>query len=219
MKALVIDAYDSFVYIIYQYLLALDVDVDVIRNDKATVDSVRNSRPDFILLGPGPGHPADAGYVELINEFGGDIPILGICLGHQAIGLAFGAKVHRASHLMHGKRSSIHHDGQGCFREVVGTFQATRYHSLIVLEPHLPSSLIVTARSADDGYVMGLRHRQKPIESVQFHPESIYTDNGLQIFDNFITTYVRGEEVRSIKYMGDNHNGCRAIASAVPLEN
>lgn len=199
MKALVIDAYDSFVYIIYQYLLTLDVDVDVIRNDKVTVDSVRKNRPDFILLGPGPGHPAEAGYVEIINKFGGDIPILGICLGHQAIGLAFGAQVHRASHLMHGKRCSILHDGKGCFHRKKGAFQAARYHSLIVSESQLPSSLIVTARSADDNYVMGLRHRQKPIESIQFHPESIYTDNGLKIFENFITTYVRTEEVWSIK--------------------
>lgn len=191
MRALVVDAYDSFVHIIYQYLRTLDVDADVVRNDKVSFAAIHRDSPDFILLGPGPGHPADAGYVQLIHEFGSEIPILGICLGHQAIGLAFGGKVERASHLMHGKTSAISHDGRGCFRDQHSPLRATRYHSLIVADAGLPSSLMVTARAGDDNYIMGLRHRLAPIESVQFHPESIYTENGLALFAGFIETHVR----------------------------
>lgn len=191
MKALVIDAYDSFVHIIYQYLRTLDVDAHVVRNDKVTLDTIQREKPDFILLGPGPGHPADSGYVGLIHEVAGSIPILGICLGHQAIGLAFGGKVIRASHLMHGKSSPISHDETGCFVGQPNPLRATRYHSLIVADSDLPPSLIVTARATDDDYIMGLRHESLPIESVQFHPESVNTQNGLKLFSNFIEEHVR----------------------------
>lgn len=191
MKALVIDAYDSFVHIIYQYLRTLGVEAYVVRNDRVTLDTVQCEKPDFVLLGPGPGHPADSGYVDLIRGLAGSIPILGICLGHQAIGLAFGGKVARASHLMHGKSSLISHDEVGCFLDQPNPLRATRYHSLIVDENDLPPSLIITARAADDDYIMGLRHESLPIESVQFHPESVNTQNGLCLFRNFIGEHVR----------------------------
>ncbi|CAM4428249.1 anthranilate synthase component II [Paenibacillus tarimensis] len=189
MKALVVDAYDSFVYIIYQYLLKLEVDADVIRNDLLDEEDVTRMSPDFIVLGPGPGHPSEARYEQLIQQFGKQIPILGVCLGHQAIGLSFGAKVLCADHLMHGKTSQIIHDGKGCFTDVPSPFRATRYHSLIVSKEELPDCLEVTAESMDDGYIMGLRHKEYPIESIQFHPESICTDSGLQLFRNFMNTY------------------------------
>jgi anthranilate synthase/aminodeoxychorismate synthase-like glutamine amidotransferase len=186
MRALLIDAYDSFVYIIRQYLLSMDIETPVIRNDKVVLEDVERLNPDFIVLGPGPGHPADAHYVDIISRFGSRIPILGICLGHQAIGLAFGGKVERADHLMHGKTSAIEHDGKGCFLNQPNPFSATRYHSLIVDRASLPSCLEVTARSRDDGYIMGMRHRALPIESVQFHPESICTEHGASLFANFV---------------------------------
>jgi anthranilate synthase component 2 len=189
MKALLIDAYDSFVFIIRQYLLALDIEPVVVRNDKLSLRQIEDLSPDFILLGPGPGHPADAHYVEVIDAYGGRLPILGVCLGHQAIGLAFGGTVLKADHLMHGKTSRIEHDGGGCFAGQDNPFRATRYHSLIVDEATLPACLEVSARSLDDGYVMGLRHRTLPIESVQFHPESIYTESGLRLFENFVSAH------------------------------
>lgn len=191
MKAFLIDAYDSFVYIIYQYVRGLGAEARVVRNDLVDHADVEAWRPDFILLGPGPGHPADARYVEVIRRFEGRIPILGVCLGHQAIGLAYGGKVARASHLMHGKTSPIEHDGRGCFREQPSPFRATRYHSLIVEEEGLPSCLEITARAQDDGYIMGLRHKSAPIESVQFHPESVYTEDGMRLFRNFVATHVK----------------------------
>lgn len=190
MNALVIDAYDSFVYIVNQYLKMLDVHTTVVRNDQVDPDWIERMDPDMILLGPGPGHPKDSGYPEIITRFTGEIPIMGICLGHQAIGLAFGAKVRKAGHLMHGKTSSIIHDGRGCFTDIEGAFRATRYHSLIVSDIPASSNLEVTACSVDDGFIMGLRHRSAPIESVQFHPESVYTEHGLQIIGNFISEYV-----------------------------
>ncbi|WP_379160214.1 anthranilate synthase component II [Paenibacillus sp. sgz5001063] len=190
MRALVVDAYDSFVYIICQYLMKAEVELEVVRNDQLRPGLVERMAPDFVVLGPGPGHPADACYVELIRQYGAYLPILGVCLGHQAIGLSFGGEVIGAKHLMHGKTSEIIHDGKGCFAGLHHPLRATRYHSLIVSQEGLPDCLEVTAESADDGYIMGLRHREFPIESVQFHPESVCTESGFQIFQNFIATYV-----------------------------
>lgn len=188
MRALVIDAYDSFVYIICQYLMKAGVELEVVRNDQLSPGMVERVAPNFVVLGPGPGHPADARYVELIRQYGAHLPILGVCLGHQAIGLAFGGKIMGASHLMHGKTSEIIHDGKGCFTGLDNPFCATRYHSLIVSREGLPDCLEVTAESADDGYIMGVRHKEFPIESIQFHPESVCTEGGFQIFQNFIST-------------------------------
>jgi anthranilate synthase component 2 len=197
MKALLIDAYDSFIYIIDQYLLGLGVDARVVRNDKVSFELIDDMRPAMILLGPGPGHPSEARYVELIRRYQGRYPIMGVCLGHQAIGLAYGGVVNRAAHLVHGKTSSISHDQRGCFAGHPQPFRATRYHSLIVEEQSLPECLEVSARSQDDGYIMGMRHKQLPIESVQFHPESVCTEGGISLFRNFIETYVAERCARS----------------------
>ncbi|MCL4486947.1 MAG: aminodeoxychorismate/anthranilate synthase component II [Chloroflexi bacterium] len=192
MKALLVDAYDSFVYIIYQYLMVAGAEASVVRNDKISPKEIVSQRPDFIVLGPGPGHPADAGYVPMIKEASAaGIPIFGVCLGHQAIGLAFGGVVEQAKHLMHGKTSKISHDGEGCFTGLPEPLTGTRYHSLIVAEESVQHPLVVSAKACDDGYVMGMRHRTLPIESLQFHPESIHTENGMRIVLNFIEKYVR----------------------------
>ncbi len=185
MKALLIDAYDSFAHIIYQYLRVLDIDTDVIRSGEVEPADALAHEGDFVLLGPGPGTPEDSGHVEMVRGLAGVKPVLGVCLGHQAIGVAFGARVRQARHLMHGKTSRIDHDGRGVFAGAPDEFNATRYHSLIVEEPTLPDSLEVTARSVDDGYVMGLRHRHHLVEGVQFHPESILTEAGMALFGNF----------------------------------
>jgi anthranilate synthase/aminodeoxychorismate synthase-like glutamine amidotransferase len=190
MKALLIDAYDSFVHIIRQYLLADGIAVEIRRNDQVSAATVRQVAPDFLVLGPGPGHPADAGYVDLIREFGSSLPILGVCLGHQAIGLAYGGTVARATRPMHGKASRIRHDGAGCFSRHGQGFAATRYHSLVVEERDLPAELIATAHAEDDGHIMGLRHRVQPVEGVQFHPESIGTESGKLLFRGFIERHV-----------------------------
>ena len=192
MKALLIDAYDSFVYIIRQYLLEAGLEVPVLRNDRITGDAIEAMAPDLIVLGPGPGHPAESGYVGILDRFAGRTPILGVCLGHQAIGLAFGGKVERARRLMHGKTSPIAHDGQGCFDGQPHPFRATRYHSLVVAEAGLPDCLTISARAEDDGHIMGLRHRFLPIEAVQFHPESIRTEAGARLFGNFIARAAGG---------------------------
>lgn len=190
MKAYLVDAYDSFVHIIRQYILGMGIDSRVVRNDDVDFADIKRWAPDFILLGPGPGHPADARYVELIRQCEGKIPILGVCLGHQAIGLAYGGKIVQATSLKHGKTSQIDHDGKGVFTGQPNPFRATRYHSLIIEEQEGPSVLEVTARALDDGYVMGLRHKVLPIESVQFHPESVYTQDGIRLFHNFVATHV-----------------------------
>jgi anthranilate synthase component 2 len=191
VKALLVDAYDSFVHIINQYLMEVGIETRVIRNDKIQFDrDVEQAAPDFIVLGPGPGHPADSGYVQLIHRCGGKLPILGVCLGHQAIGLAFGGKIERTKHLMHGKPSMIRHDQAGCFTKQKSPFSGNRYHSLVVADDSFPDILKVTARAEDDGYIMGLRHKVLPIESIQFHPESILTETGMNLFTSFISCYV-----------------------------
>jgi anthranilate synthase component II len=185
-KVLLVDAFDSFVYIVRQYLLTAGADPVVVRSDELRPKDITALRPDLIVLGPGPGHPADSGHVQIVRGFGDRVPIFGVCLGQQAIGLAYGARVRPASHLMHGRTSDIHHDGRGVFTGAPSPLRATRYHSLIVVADTVPDCLQVTASAADDGYVMGLRHRRLPIESVQFHPESICTDNGLAMITNVV---------------------------------
>lgn len=186
MRILVVDAFDSFVYILRQYLLSAGADPIVVRSNELTVADIRRMRPDAILLGPGPGHPTESGHVEIVKVFGDQVPIFGVCLGHQAIGIAFGGQVVPARHPVHGKTSNVRHDGTGVFAGMPDDFAATRYHSLVVVENTVPDCLQVSAWSCDDRYVMGLRHRWLPIESVQFHPESIRTDHGLRMIENFI---------------------------------
>lgn len=193
MRFLVVDAFDSFVYILRQYLLTADADPIVVRSNELSLDDVRRIRPDAVLLGPGPGHPAESGHVEIVREFGEQIPILGVCLGHQAIGLAYGARVVAARRAVHGKTSVLRHDGSGIFTDIPDDFSATRYHSLVVVENSIPDCLQVSAWSADDRYVMAMRHRWLPIESVQFHPESIRTEHGLHMIENFISGCARSE--------------------------
>ncbi|GAA2595400.1 aminodeoxychorismate/anthranilate synthase component II [Dactylosporangium fulvum] len=193
MKTLVVDAYDSFVYIIRQYLLSLGAGPVVARPDELTLATVERMRPDAIVLGPGPGHPSDSGHVELVQNFAGQCPILGVCLGHQAVAVAFGGDVRPAEHLMHGKTSPISHDGAGLFDGRPSPFLATRYHSLVVVPDALPDDLLVTARAGDDGYIMGLRHEHLPVETVQFHPESVCTEDGLQLFANFVKRCPTGD--------------------------
>jgi anthranilate synthase/aminodeoxychorismate synthase-like glutamine amidotransferase len=184
---LVLDNYDSFTYNLVQYLGELGADVTVVRNDAATLDEIAATRPDHIVISPGPGRPEDAGVtMALIERMGRATPILGVCLGHQAIGAVFGGRVVRAPVPMHGKTSTIEHNGRGVFSGLTGPFQASRYHSLIVAEEDLPAELEVTARTREDKLIMGLRHRQRPIHGVQFHPESILTDEGRKILRNFL---------------------------------
>jgi anthranilate synthase/aminodeoxychorismate synthase-like glutamine amidotransferase len=183
---LLIDNYDSFTYNLYQYLCELGADVVVRRNDKITVDEVRAMAPESIVISPGPCTPKDAGIsIDLIQELAGEFPILGVCLGHQAIGAAFGADVVRAPVVMHGKTSKISHDGRGVLSGIPSPFTATRYHSLIVEEEGLPDALEVTARS-EDGTIMALKHREYDVYGVQFHPESILTEGGHRLLANFI---------------------------------
>lgn len=183
---LLIDNFDSFTFNLYQYLRELGAEVLVRRNNAVTVDEVRALAPERIVISPGPGTPDDAGVtLALIRECAGEVPIFGVCLGHQAIGAAFGARIVRAPALMHGKTSQIDHDGRGVFAGLPRPFTATRYHSLIVEEASLPDELEVSARS-EDGLIMGLRHRQYDIEGVQFHPESILTTHGKDLLANVI---------------------------------
>jgi para-aminobenzoate synthetase component 2 len=189
-RVLVIDNYDSFVYNLVQELGELGADPVVHRNDEIDIAGIRADSPDAILISPGPGRPEHAGISEaVITELGGAFPILGVCLGHQAIGQAFGGEVVAAPTLMHGKTSSIHHNGTGVFVGLPDPFVATRYHSLVVEPSTLPDVLEITATTAD-GVIMGFRHRQLPIEGVQFHPESILTPSGPSLLSNFLASAV-----------------------------
>ncbi len=185
---LVIDNYDSFTYNLVQYLGELGAETVVRRNDRTSLREVAALAPDHIVISPGPGRPEDAGVtLDVIRSVGDRVPILGVCLGHQAIGMAFGGLVVRGTRPMHGKTSRIEHDGSGVLRGLGNPFTACRYHSLIVSDARWPDALAVTARAADDGAVMALRHRDRPIHGVQFHPESILTESGRQILRNFLT--------------------------------
>lgn len=183
---LLIDNYDSFTYNLAQYLGELGAEADVYRNDVVTIDEIAAWAPEKIVISPGPCTPSEAGIsVELVRRFAGSIPILGVCLGHQAIGQAFGGKIVRAQRVMHGKNSTISHDGRGVFAGVTNPFSATRYHSLAIEPSSLPACLEVSA-TADDGEIMGVRHREWLVEGVQFHPEAILTEHGHALLSNFL---------------------------------
>jgi para-aminobenzoate synthetase component 2 len=183
---LMIDNYDSFTYNLVQYLGEMGEELQVYRNDKITVQEIERLKPDRIIISPGPCSPKEAGIsVETIKHFAGKTPILGVCLGHQSIGYAFGGDVVRAGRLMHGKTSMIHHDGKGVFKGLPNPFEATRYHSLVIKRETMPSCLEISAET-DIGEVMGVRHKEFVIEGVQFHPESILTQNGKDLLRNFL---------------------------------
>jgi len=184
---LVLDNYDSFTYNLVQYLGELGAAVRVVRNDAESVDVIAASKPDCIVISPGPGRPEDAGVtMEVIRQMGRETPILGVCLGHQAIGAVFGGSVVRAPVPMHGKTSVIEHNGRGVFTGLSAPFQASRYHSLVVADEGLPDDLEITARTQEDRIIMGLRHRTWPVHGVQFHPESILTGEGRRMLRNFL---------------------------------
>ena len=183
---LLIDNYDSFTYNLYQYLCELGAEVDVVRNDKITLDQIRDMNPEKIVVSPGPCTPDKAGISnEVVREFGPIIPVLGVCLGHQCVGQTFGGVVGKAGEIMHGKPSLIHHDGEGVFSGIPSPFEAIRYHSLVVYKEDLPDELEVTAWT-ESGIVMGLRHKEYDIQGIQFHPESIMTQYGKEILGNFL---------------------------------
>ncbi|MFI5086917.1 MAG: anthranilate synthase component II [Terriglobales bacterium] len=186
----VLDNYDSFTYNLVQYLGEMGQEVVVRRNDQISVAEIESMHPSHIVVSPGPCTPQEAGIsIELIRHFAGKVPVLGVCLGHQAIGAAFGGKVVRAAHLMHGKTSQVEHDGRTLFRGVPSPMQATRYHSLIVSEDGLPGELEISAHTVDQNgtrVIMGLRHKHYPVEGVQFHPESVLTQNGRDLLRNFL---------------------------------
>ena len=188
----VLDNYDSFTYNLVQYLGELGAKVEVRRNDEVTVEEIEAMQPERIVISPGPCTPQEAGIsIELIRHFAGKLPLLGVCLGHQAIGAAFGGQVVRAKNLMHGKTSQVEHDGKTIFRGLSSPMTATRYHSLIVAEDGLPNDLEVSAWTSDKDdtrVIMGLRHRKFPVEGVQFHPESVLTEEGKKLVKNFLQT-------------------------------
>ena len=184
---LLLDNYDSFTYNLAQYLGELGCEVEVHRNDKISVEEIARRKPERIVISPGPCTPQEAGIsVELIQRLAGKFPILGVCLGHQAMGAAYGGKIVRAPKLFHGKTSQIEHDGKGVFRGLPQKFTATRYHSLIVEKKSLPRELTITAETTD-GTIMGLRHKKHKMEGVQFHPESVLTQDGKQLLKNFLS--------------------------------
>ncbi len=184
-----LDNYDSFTYNLVQYLCELGAEVAVFRNDEISIQKIEAMQPSHIVISPGPCTPNQAGVsLELIARLAGRVPILGVCLGHQAIGQAFGGRVVRARQVMHGKTSRIRHDENGIFREIPNGFVATRYHSLVVQRDSLPDCLVVSAES-EDGEIMGLRHRSLPVEGVQFHPEALLTEHGHRMLQNFIDSH------------------------------
>ncbi len=184
-KVLVIDNYDSFVYNLVQYVGELGASISVVRND-FDIEEIEKINPDKIVISPGPGRPENSGVsLQIIKKMGEAIPILGVCLGHQAIGYVFGAKIAHAKRIMHGKTSKIYHDGKGVFKNVKNPIYATRYHSLIVSPANLPDCLKIPAKT-DQDEIMGIRHKYYPIEGVQFHPESILTEDGRKIIRNFL---------------------------------
>jgi anthranilate synthase/aminodeoxychorismate synthase-like glutamine amidotransferase len=184
---LLLDNYDSFTYNLAQYLGQMGQELLIRRNDQITLDEIEERKPERIVISPGPCTPKEAGIsVPLIERFAGKIPILGVCLGHQSIGAAFGGRVIRAPKVMHGKTSQIHHDSKTIFRHLPQDFQATRYHSLIVERKSLPRELEISAETSD-GIIMGLRHRKLKVEGVQFHPESVLTDAGFRLLENFLS--------------------------------
>jgi para-aminobenzoate synthetase component 2 len=183
---LVIDNYDSFTFNLVQYLGSLGQELKVFRNDAIALDEINRLAPERIVISPGPGRPENSGIIiQVIGEFSGRIPILGVCLGHQAIGAAFGGDVVSAPQIMHGKTSEIFHDGRTIFKDLESPFRATRYHSLVVSPLNLPDCLEISAKTGD-GVIMGLRHRELTVEGVQFHPESILTDVGMKLIANFV---------------------------------
>ena len=183
---LIIDNYDSFTYNLVQYIGAINPNLEVHRNDKITLDEIRESSPERIVISPGPGIPENAGVsIDIIKVFGQDIPIFGICLGHQAITVAYGGKVDRANEIVHGKTSKMKHTGSAIFKDIPKEFEATRYHSLVAIENSFPSALKITART-NNGLIMGLEHEKFPIYGVQFHPESIVTEHGMKMVENFL---------------------------------
>lgn len=191
---LMIDNYDSFTYNVVQYLGELKADVKVVRNDEITLEEIETLKPEKIVISPGPCSPSEAGIsVPAIEHFAGKIPLLGICLGHQSIGQAFGGKVIRAPYVMHGKTSPVYHTNQGVFKGLKNPFQATRYHSLVIEKETLPDCLEITAWTQNEdgsmGEIMGIRHKTLAIEGVQFHPESILTEQGHELLNNFLVSY------------------------------
>ena len=187
MSVLVIDNYDSFTYNLVQYLGELGADVQVRRNDQITLGEIEAMRPAHILISPGPGRPEDAGIsVDVIRQFGPATPVLGVCLGHQAIGVVYGGTVCRAAVPMHGKTSTVVHDGKGLFKGITEPFQAGRYHSLMIARDNVPPDLEVAAHTLEDGTIMAVRHRTHAVHGVQFHPESVLTDEGRRILRNFL---------------------------------
>ena len=188
---LLIDNYDSFTYNLFQYLSELGEEVIVVRNDKMSIDEMKKLSPQRIAISPGPGTPEQAGISnQVIRHFGARLPILGVCLGHQCLGYAYGARVDRAGEIKHGKSSLIHHDGKGLFSGLPNPFPAIRYHSLAVMRDNLPDCLEVSAW-AENGLIMGLRHRQFPVDGVQFHPESIMTEVGKDLLKNFLELKIK----------------------------
>ncbi len=188
MKILMIDNYDSFTYNIVQYLYELGVDVEVVRNDKISIDEIKNKDDiDAIVISPGPCSPSEAGIsVDVVKQFKGIYPILGVCLGHQSIGAAFGAKIVKAKCLMHGKTSMIYHNEKGLFKGIPNPFEAVRYHSLVIDKNTLPEDIEITAWTEEDNEIMGIEHKKYPIWGIQFHPESILTSYGKELLNNFI---------------------------------
>jgi len=183
---LMIDNYDSFTYNLVQYLGSLGADLHVYRNDKLTIEEIRDMVPERIVISPGPCTPNEAGIsVELVEKLGAEIPILGVCLGHQSIGQAYGGSVIRAPKVMHGKTSLINHDGKTVYAGLPNPFEATRYHSLIIERESIPACLEISAHT-EDGTIMGVRHREHPVEGIQFHPESILTEVGMDLLRNFL---------------------------------